>query len=94
MKDDMGLYYYPDPSDTKTRVYVREGAAGVEFRMWRADHPEVWERHEWLVYNVILAAVSMYKERGSGADPLAFYDLNVAKALLEDEARSREGNRR
>lgn len=94
MKDDNGLYYYPDPSDTKTRVYVREGSAGIEFRMWRADHPEVWDRHEWLVYDVILAAVSMYKERGKGADPLAFYDLNVARALLKDEARSRAGNKR
>lgn len=94
MKDDNGLYYYPDPSDTKTRVYVRESPAGIEFRMWRAEHPEVWERHEWLVYDVILAAVSMYKERGNDADPLAFYDLNVARALLKDEARTRAGNKR
>ena len=87
MKDDKGLYYHPDPSDSKTRVYVRQGAGGVEFRMWRADYPEVWETHEWLVYDVIQAAVSLYKERGHDTDPLALYDLNVARALLKEEAR-------
>lgn len=89
MKDDKGLYYYPDPSDSKTRVYVRESSSGIEFRMWRADHPEVWERHDWLALDVIAAAANMYKERGSGTDPLAFYDANVARALLKDEARKR-----
>lgn len=89
MKDDNGLYYYPDPSDTKTRVYVRQGAGGIEFRLWRSEHPEVWERHEWLQYEVLMAAASMYKERGSKADPLAFYDLNVAKALIKDDERKR-----
>ena len=89
MKDDNGLYYHPDPSDPKTRVYVRETPSGVEFRMWRADHPEVWERHGWLAHDVLAAAADMYKERGTGADPLAFYDVNVARALLKDEARKR-----
>ena len=83
MKDDNGLYYHPHPADVKTRVYVRQGAGGIEFRLWRADHPEVWERHDWLAYEVIQAAASMYKERETAADPLALYDLNVAKALLK-----------
>lgn len=87
MKDDNGLYYHPDPSDSKTRVYVREAASGIEFRMWRSDHPEVWERHGWLSLEVLSAAAGMYKERGRGTDPLAFYDENVARALLKDEAR-------
>ena len=87
MKDEAGLYYHPDPSDSKTRVYVRQGASGIEFRLWRADHPEVWDRHEWLLYDVLQAAVSMYKERGNKAAPLTFYDLNVARALLKEEAR-------
>ena len=93
MKDENGLYYHPDPSDVKTRVYVREGKGGVEFRLWRLDRPEVWERHEWLAYEVIAAAASMYKERGSSADPLTFYDLNVGKALLKDEARKADSAR-
>lgn len=89
MKDDKGLYYYPDPSDSKTRVYVREAPSGMEFRMWRADHPEVWERHGWLALDVLSAAAGMYRERGTGADPLAFYDTRVARALLADEARKK-----
>lgn len=87
MKDEKGVYYYPDPSDHKTRVYVREGAGGIEFRLWRLDHPEVWEQHEWLPFAVVSAAAAMYKERGTGVDPLNFYDCNVARALLKDEAR-------
>lgn len=89
MKDDKGLYYYPDPSDSKTRVYVREAPSGMEFRMWRADHPEVWERHGWLALDVLSAAAGMYRERGTGTDPLAFYDARVARALLIDEARKK-----
>jgi hypothetical protein len=91
MKDDKGLYYHPDPSDHKTRVYVREGAGGVEFRLWRSEHPEVWEQHEWLSYDVVSAAAAMYKERGSGADPLAFYDQSVARALIRGEALKASG---
>lgn len=87
MKDDKGLYYHPDPSDSKTRVYVRDTPAGMEFRMWRADRPEVWERHGWLALDVLAAAAGMYKERGTGVDPLAFYDANVALALIKDEKR-------
>ena len=87
MKDDKGLYYYPDPSDTRTRVYVREGEGGVEFRLWRADRPEIWEKHDWLAFSVLAAAAAMYKERGTGSDPLALYDVNVAKALIKDNAR-------
>lgn len=89
MKDDKGLYYHPDPSDYGSRVYVRRGAGDIEFRLWRADHPEVWEKHGWLTYDVVLAAAAMYKERGTGADPLVLYDVNVARALLKDEERSR-----
>lgn len=89
MKDNNGLYYHPDPSDIKTRVYVREGHLGPEFRMWRADYPEVWEKHGWLSREVIAAAADMYKQGGSGADPLIFYDLNVARALLKEEARKK-----
>jgi hypothetical protein len=89
MKDDKGLYYYPDPTDHETRVYVREGAGGPEFRLWRLGHPEVWEKHEWLPHAVIAEAAALYRERGSASDPLAFYDCNVARALIKDEARKR-----
>ena len=93
MKDDRGLYYHPDPSDHNTRVYVREGTGGIEFRLWRSEHPEIWEQHEWLPYAVVSAAAVMYKERGTGADPLVFYDLNVAQALIRGEALKATGRR-
>lgn len=87
MKDKNGMYYHPFPSDTKTRVYVRERAGNIEFRLWRQDYPEVWERHHWLPYDVVSAAAAMYKERSSESEPLRLYDLNVAKALIRDEVR-------
>lgn len=87
MKDDKGLYYHPDPTDHSSRVYVREGSGGLEFRLWRADHPEVWERHDWLAYDVVAAAAAMYKQHGNSADPLALYDCNVARALIKEDAR-------
>lgn len=87
MQDDNGFYYYPDPSDKRTRVYVRNGRSDIEFRLWRQDHPEVWDTHNWLPYDVVRAAALMYQERGTGADPLALYDYNVAKALLKGTAR-------
>ena len=89
MHDDNGLYYYPDPTNTQVRVYVREEPGGVSFRLWHQDHPQVWEQHEWLNYEVIKAAAAMYKERGSGTDPLTLYDVNVARALLKEETRKR-----
>ena len=88
MKDKNGLYYYPYPSDRKTRVYVRKGPGDVEFRLWREEHPEVWERHPWLCYSVVQSAAEMYKESGTGSDPLILYDRNVADALLKEEDRA------
>ncbi len=87
MKDENGHYYYPDPSDRDTRVYVREQPGGIEFRLWRGSYPEVWEKHGWLPYEIISAAASMYKERGNSSNPLVFYDINVARALLKDTSR-------
>ena len=68
---------------------MRRGADGeVEFRLWRADQPEVWERHPWISLSVVRSAASLYRrERDAAANPLALYDIAVAKALLqEDEA--------
>ena len=87
MKDDNGLYYHPDPTDTRSRVYVRKGEAGPEFRLWHAEHPEIWERHDWLPFSVIQAAASLYKERKGSSDPASLYDVNVAAALLKDAER-------
>lgn len=83
MKDKLGIYYHPDPSDYKTRVYVRQGADGPEFRLWRADHPQVWEKHGWLGRSVIEAAAKMYRSGKGATDPLVLYDTEVAKALIK-----------
>ncbi len=89
MKDERGLYYHPQPGNINVRVYVRRGQSGdVEFRMWEAQHEEVWEKHHWLPTAVIREAAAMYKKLGrgaEGADPMVLYDAAVAHALLEEE---------
>lgn len=89
MKDERGLYYHPNVGDNRARVYVRRGPAGeVEFRLWQAECPEIWERHPWLSMDIVQNAARLYqKERNENADPLKLYDIAVARALLrEDEA--------
>lgn len=90
MRDDLGIYYYPNPTDTRGRVYVREGEEGVEFRLWHADYPTVWEKHDWVPQKALEAAAAIYRESGKDADPMALYDLNVATALLLEEKRRKE----
>ena len=85
MKDNSGVYYYPNPSEKRVRMYVRTRYGQVEFRLWNSEHPEIWERHDWIPYEAIEEAAAEYKKRGSGADPLEMYDLAVAKRLLADE---------
>jgi len=86
MKDEQGAYYYPNPAEKRVRMYVRERYGDVEFRLWNQEHSEIWERHDWLPYDAIEEAAREYAKRGSGADPLEMYDINVAKRLLADEA--------
>lgn len=84
MQDQLGIYYYPDPNDKKSRVYVRKQEDDIAFRLWRADHPDVWDRHGWMPYQAIVQAAEMYKGMGRDADPLLLYDISVAKVLLKD----------
>lgn len=86
MKDQNGLYYYPNPADTGTRVYVRSGPSGPEFRLWQRDLPEVWEKHQWLPLAVIEAAAKMYQESPGRSDPLRLYDQAVAEALIRADS--------
>lgn len=103
MKDQNGIYYLPDPADLKTRVYVRpDGDGNPEFRLWRADRPEVWEKHGWVGLAAIEPAVQAYKALRAQAarscqfgnpalaqaDPSRLYDFEVARALLKFEGRS------
>lgn len=88
MKDQLGLYYHPQPGNPKARVYVRRSAEGdIEFRLWQQEHPEVWEKHHWLPTAVIRSAASVYKQSGrsnEGANPMLLYDEQVAIALLNE----------
>ncbi|MDO5483336.1 MAG: hypothetical protein Q4F27_00345 [Desulfovibrionaceae bacterium] len=86
MKDERGLYYHPNAGDSRARVYVRRGADGeIEFRLWQAEYPEIWERHPWLSLDVVQSAARLYhEERNQEADPLRLYDLAVARALLRE----------
>lgn len=90
MRDDRGLYYYPNPADPRSRVYVRQGENGIEFRLWHAEHPMVWDKHAWVPQAVLEQAAAAYREMGAGANPMALYDIAVARVLLKEEARSKE----
>lgn len=83
MQDARGLYYYPTPTNKKERMYVRERVGQVEFRLWHLEHPEIWDRHEWIPFDVIQQAAAQYAGRGDS--PLALYDLDVAMALIREE---------
>ena len=85
MKDERGIFYYPAPQNHRIHMYVRESFGSVEFRMYNADYPEVWERHGWIPYEEIELAADEYKRRGRNADPMLLYDLDVAKRLIIDE---------
>lgn len=84
MRDDRGIYYYPNPALKQVRMYVRKQDDRIEFRMWDQDHPHVWDKHEWLTLDVIKKAASMVSTKNS--DPASLYDLQVAKALLKSES--------
>ncbi|MEZ0575762.1 hypothetical protein [Halodesulfovibrio aestuarii] len=84
MKDQLGHYYHPAPNDKKTRVYVRRNADDIEFRLWRLDNEQVWDQHGWVPYEAIKQAAEMYKGMGRDVDPMLFYDISVAKVLLNE----------
>lgn len=84
MRDERGLYYHAEAGNPKVRVYVRKGDAGVEFRLWEREHPEVWEKHGWVPYEAIRQASELYRsERNADANPLRLYDLAIASNLLK-----------
>lgn len=87
MKDAQGLYYFPQPGDTQWRVYVRRGVDGeVEFRLWQANRPDVWEHHPWMNMADVRQAAHMYlQERTDRLDPRQWYDLAVARLLLRED---------
>lgn len=83
MQDARGLFFYPTPTNKKERMYVRERAGKVEFRLWNMEQPQVWEKHGWLPFEVIEQAAAQYSGRGDS--PLALYDLDIALTLIREE---------
>ncbi len=87
MEDSLGLYYLPRPDLPAVRMYVRAAEDGSpEFRMWDAEHPEVWERHQWISMEVVAMATGLFKgDHDEGWHPERLYDAAVAKALLSEK---------
>ena len=76
MQDSLGVYYLPRPGIPAVRV-------------WDQDHPEVWEKHQWLPLSVIRKAAAIFREAhaGSDEDPMVIYDNVVAESLLRERKR-------
>lgn len=86
MRDEQGVYYLPNPQNRRIKMYVRLAANGqIEFRMDNADVPEIWQKHGWMPMQAVKQAAAMYKEKGREANPLAFYDEVVARAVLNEQ---------
>ena len=81
MKDENGLYYYPNPLQKQFRMYVREHGGEIQFRMWNRQDPELWQHHGWVSYEAILAASKIYA--GKTLDPKQAYDIEIARALVK-----------
>lgn len=86
MQDYRGYFYYPLLNNKRVKVYVRDSAVGICFRIHNADDPQMWEAHGWVTYDAIQEARKMYT--GKGFDPNTFYDIDTARAVLET---SRQG---
>lgn len=86
MKDERGLYYYPNPLNKDFRMYVRESDGEICFRMWNSEEPDLWKAHEWVPYGAIKKAAEMYQ--GNAVDPGQAYDIELARALLKEDKMS------
>ena len=82
MKDNRGLYYYPFPRNKNVRMYVREKEGAVWFRLWNADDPKLRDEHGWVPYGAVKQAQNQYD--GDSFDPAQAYDMEAAKALIEE----------
>ena len=84
MKDERGHYYIPSLQNPEVRMYVRDTDGVIEFRLFNPNEPIIWEKHHWVPYAAIEQAAAMFRERGTDRNPLALYDLNIAKKLLAE----------
>lgn len=84
MQDELGIYYHPIIENKKIRMYVRAGSDNIEFRMWNADDPKLWDEHGWVEWPAMQQIADFYKKDGRGEFPLHLYDIEIAKRLLKD----------
>jgi hypothetical protein len=89
MKDQFGVFYYPFPENHRVRMYVKEAGGDICFRMWNADDEKMWAEHGWVPYTAIREASAMYDRKKGGFDPSRAYDLDTARALIEEERLNR-----
>jgi hypothetical protein len=92
MKDDRGLYYYPNPLNKTFRTYVKMEAGEFWFRLWSAEDATLWEEHDWIPYGAIKKASEMYT--GNTFDPSQAYDIDLARALIKEDEREKNRKRR
>ena len=83
MKDERGVYYTPSLQHPEVRMYVRDNEGDIEFRLYNPDEPVIWEKHQWVPYEAIQAAAAMFREKNTDRNPLALYDLDIARKLLD-----------
>ncbi len=87
MQDEHGVYYKPEPQNPHSKMYVRLYDGEIQFRLYDAKHPEVWDKHGWLPYQAVAQAAKLYG--GNGPKVLNMYDLDVAIAVLEENNSSK-----
>jgi hypothetical protein len=83
MKDDRGLYYYPNPQSKGLKMYVRRFGDDIEFRLWSRDEPNLWEEHGWISHEAVVLAAKRFEKKAF--NPNQAYDIAVAKALLNEK---------
>ncbi|BCS89496.1 hypothetical protein [Pseudodesulfovibrio sediminis] len=84
MKDERGHYYTPVLQHPEVRMYVREEDDQIQFRLYNPTEPIIWEKHGWMPFDVIEQAAAMFREKGTDRNPMALYDLDIAKKLLTE----------
>lgn len=82
MKDERGLYYYPNAANKRVRAYVKEEGGQIWFRLYSADDPKLWDAHGWVPYGAIEKAAAGYS--GRHFDPSQAYDPVLARALIDE----------
>jgi hypothetical protein len=63
-------------------MYVRARDGAIWFRLWNADDDRLWDEHGWVPYEAVKQAQDSYD--GEAFDPAQAYDLQLAKALIEE----------